>query len=144
MNTTDFTYEIKTTHTPEMLFDLLLEVENWWYGVFNESITGQTKQINDEFTFAAGDGMHYSRQRLVSLEPGKQLAWLVTESNLSFLKNPGEWEGTTIEFMLSREADETRLTFTHHGLNSEMECYDSCSPAWTQYLKKLEEQLTNA
>jgi hypothetical protein len=66
---------------------------------------------------------------------------LVTESNLSFLKNTNEWAGTKICFDLEKDGDNTKITFTHDGLMPQIECYDNCSSAWTQYLQNLKADL---
>jgi hypothetical protein len=38
-------------------------------------------------------------------------------------------------FEISKKDGKTQLTFTHEGLTPEMECYDSCAPAWSKYLQ---------
>jgi hypothetical protein len=60
----------------------------------------------------------------------------VTESNLSFVETTDEWSGTRISFEISKEADKTKVVFTHIGLVPEFECYDSCAPAWTEYVQE--------
>jgi hypothetical protein len=69
------------------------------------------------------------------------VVWLVTKADLSFVDKTDEWEGTKISFEIFPEADKTKIVFTHIGLVPEFECYDSCAPAWTQYVQ---ERLTNA
>jgi hypothetical protein len=141
MKKDNFTYSINSSKTPEEIFDLLLHVEQWWSGQYEETIKGKSKKINDEFSFLAGGGVHYSKQKLVELVPNKRVAWVVTDSNLSFLSNPKEWIGTHISFDISAAKNQTKLTFTHDGLVPEIECYDSCSTGWTKYLDALRKQL---
>ncbi|WP_425476370.1 hypothetical protein [Paraflavitalea speifideaquila] len=38
-------------------------------------------------------------------------------------------------FDITEKGGKTQLVFTHEGLTPEVECYDSCAPAWTQYLQ---------
>ena len=140
-NQKDYTFQFESSETPQNIFNSLLDVRSWWSGLFGEEIKGNSKKINDEFTFRAGDGIHYSKQRLTELLPYKKITWLVTESNLTFLKQPDEWTGTKIGFEISAKGNKTQITFTHAGLAPEIECYDSCSDAWTKYLKKLAEKL---
>ena len=63
------------------------------------------------------------------------VVWLITESVLSFIDNRDEWIGTKVIFDISKKDGKTQLTFTHEGLTPEIECYDSCAPAWTQYVQ---------
>ena len=137
----NYTYSFTTSRSPQQVFDLLLNVEKWWSGIYEETITGKSQKINDEFSFSAGGGMHFSKQKLVQLIPNKKIGWQVTESNLSFLHNAKEWENTKLVFVILEKENETQVTFTHEGLEPEIECYDECSNAWTQYLYNLHEKL---
>jgi hypothetical protein len=132
-----FTYSFNSSKSPEEIFQLVMNIEKWWSGVFEETITGVSQKLNDEFAFMAGGGIHYSLQKLVELVPNKHIAWQVTESNLSFLKNTSEWNGTKIGFNFSKEGDSTKVTFTHDGLVPQFECYNGCAGAWTQYMENL-------
>lgn len=141
MDNQNFQYNFTTSKKPNEVFKHLLNPKNWWVGLFGENINGKSKELNDEFSFEAGDGVHYSNQKLIELDADKKIVWLVTESNLSFLKNTNEWAGTKICFAIDRENDKTKVTFTHEGLIPKIECYDGCSGAWTQYLQKIELKL---
>lgn len=121
------------------IFLHLINPKNWWVGLFGEEIEGLSKTVGDEFTFRAGDGIHYSKQKLIELNPNKKIVWSVTESKLSFLKNQNEWAGTEIRFDIDIEKANTKITFLHNGLTPEIECYDQCSSAWTQYLQNLKQ-----
>ncbi|MBI3235962.1 MAG: SRPBCC domain-containing protein, partial [Bacteroidetes bacterium] len=101
MNTdenTDFKYTFESSKTIETIYATLLDVRQWWVGLYNEEIEGETKQINDEFTFRAGDGVHYSKQRLVELIPNSKIKWQVIESHLSFVKKNDEWTNSRFGF----------------------------------------------
>jgi hypothetical protein len=135
METSDFTVTLTSNQTPAEVFDAVTEVRSWWSGYYSEEITGNSKKLNDEFTFVAGDGVHRSVQKLVEVIPSRKIVWLVTESKLGFLKNPDEWTGSKIIFDISDQSGKTKLVFTHQGLKPENECYESCAPAWTQYLQ---------
>lgn len=141
MKNESYTYRLKTTKTPNEVFDLLLHIDQWWSGLYEENIAGNSKKLNDEFSFHAGGGVHYSKQKLVELVPGKRVAWLVTDSKLTFLHNPSEWNGTKLCFDIASDQNKTEVTFTHDGLAPEFECYNSCSGAWNGYLDKLREKL---
>lgn len=135
----NFQYSFITLAKTADVFAHIINPRNWWIGLFGEIIEGKSEAIDDEFSFKVGDGTHYSRQKLVELIPDKKIVWLVTESNLSFLEKTNEWEGTKICFDIEEANNKTRLAFTHKGLIPKIECYNSCSNGWTQYLQKLQE-----
>jgi hypothetical protein len=141
MKKENFVYQFKSSLAPGAIFNLLQHIEQWWSGLYDETIKGKSNQLNDEFSFLAGGGVHYTVQKLVELVPGKRIAWLVSESKLSFLNKPDEWTGTKIYFDLMPDGTGTRVSFTHEGLTPEIECYDACSSGWTGYLKNLENKL---
>lgn len=141
MTNQNFQYSFTTSKNTREVFAHLIDPKNWWVGLFGETIEGKSESINDEFSFRAGDGVHYSNQKLIEFEAGRKIAWLVTESNLSFLKNTNEWAGTKICFDIEQLDNNTKITFTHYGLVPQIECYDSCSNAWTQYLQNLQQHL---
>lgn len=139
--TNNFTYSFTSSKTAAAVFELLLHIDQWWSGQYEETIKGESKKINDEFTFKAGGGAHYSKQKLAELIPYKRITWLVTDSELSFLKDTREWTGTKICFDISTEDNKTKVTFTHDGLVPQVECYEACSSGWTKYLGQLEQKL---
>lgn len=141
MNNQDFTTAIVVKQTPEEAFNTILNVRAWWSGLFEESFKGSSENVGDEFSFLAGGGVHYTKQKLVELVPNRKVVWLVTDANLSFVDKTDEWIGTKISFEIFQEHGETKIVFTHIGLVPEFECYDSCAPAWTQYIQ---ERLTHA
>lgn len=136
-----FTYSLNTKKSPEEVYKLLLNVKKWWSGFYEETITGETAHVNDEFSFLAGGGQHFSRQKLVELVPHSKIVWKVIESRLSFLDAPDEWINTDIRFDIAKSGNKTTVTFTHNGLEPEIECYDSCSSAWTMYMDQLKQML---
>jgi hypothetical protein len=142
MKNQDFVTTLLVTQTPEQAFTAIKNVRGWWSGLYSEEIEGSADKLNDEFTFRAGGGSHYSKQKLVELVPNKKIAWLVTDSTLSFIEDKSEWTGTKISFELSKDDNKTKIVFTHVGLVPKIECYDGCSGAWTGYLEKLKNKLT--
>jgi len=139
--TKNFTYNFTSSKTAEEIFEILTDIEQWWSGLYGETINGKSKKINDEFTFKAGGGAHYTKQKLIEIIPNKKIVWLVTESELTFISHPEEWVNTKIEFDISKEGNKTKVTFTHEGLVPEIECYKDCSMGWTGYLEQLKKKL---
>lgn len=142
MKTENFSYSFTSPKTADAIFKCLLDVRQWWSGLHEETITGESRQPGDEFAFEAGGGMHYTRQKLVELIPAKRIVWLVTESKLTFIEDQSEWNGTRISFDLKDEDGRTRVSFTHEGLVPEIDCYSNCSSAWTAYLDNLKKALS--
>ena len=136
-----FSYSFTSAKSPKAIFEILLNVEDWWSGFYGETIKGKSENINDEFTFLAGGGAHFTKQKLVELIPGKKITWLVTESNLTFLEDTNEWIDTKICFEIEPDGDKTKITFTHEGLEPEIECFKECSGAWTLYMQQLNTRL---
>jgi hypothetical protein len=132
MNTdnTYYTTTLLVDQTPEEVFKAVTNVRGWW----SEGIKGDTEKQGDEFVFEV-PGVHYAKQKLVEVIPDKKVVWLVTESNMTFVKDKEEWTGTKVIFDISQEGDKTKLTFTHEGLVPQIECYGACSNAWNQYVQ---------
>jgi len=128
---TDFTTAIEVDNSPEEVFDAINNARGWWQG----DIKGNTRKLNDEFTYEMAPH-HLTRQKIVELIPGKKVVWLVTESKINFVADKNEWLNTKIVFDISRVKNKTRLTFTHQGLVPAIECYGGCSGAWGQLIGK--------
>jgi hypothetical protein len=135
MTMSNFSVSFLVNQSPKEVFNAIQNVQEWWSGFYSEEIKGRTENLHDEFSFRAGDGAHYSKQKLVEVAPDRKIVWLVTESELSFIENKDEWTGTKLIFDISEKDDKTKVSFTHEGLTPEIECYTSCAPAWTLYLE---------
>ena len=142
MNDYNITYMVDQSSTA--IFNAIINVREWWSGLYSEEIEGSSDRLNGEFTFRAGGGVHYSRQKLVELIPGRKIVWLVTESQLSFIEKKDEWTGTKLCFEFFPQGDKTEVRFTHIGLVPAIECYTDCSTAWSGYLDKFLSPLEKA
>jgi len=127
----DFTTSIVTDQSAATAFNAIINVRGWWQG----QVTGNTDTLNEAFTYQMKT-LHFSRQKIVALIPGKKVVWLVTESNLSFLDKKEEWTGTKITFDITSHQNKTTITFTHAGLVPAIECYSDCSRGWTKLIEQ--------
>lgn len=133
MSNPDFTASFRVAESPAAVFKTIMNVRSWWSGLYGEDIEDGPE---GGFTFRAGGGAHYSRQKLIEKVPGRKVVWLVTGSKLTFIKDEQEWTGTKISFELQPEGDGTKITFTHFGLVPQLECFDQCTSGWSRYLQE--------
>ena len=126
----DLTVTFSVDETPEEAFEAVTNVRGWWSG----EIDGPTGELGGEFTYRYQD-IHYSKQRVTELVPGKRVVWLVLDSYLEFVEDKREWNGTSVIFDIARKGGKTEVRFTHAGLAPAHECYDACSNAWGSYIR---------
>lgn len=131
MTTSDFTTTILVDKTPKEVFNAINNVSGWWQG----EVKGNSNKVNDEFTYQMEE-FHFSKQKVVELIPDKKIVWLVTESQLNFIKDKSEWTGTTIVFEISEINGKTQISFTHIGLVPNIECYKDCSNGWSGLIQQ--------
>ena len=130
MKDQNYTATFTVDQTPKEVFAAITNVRGWWSG----NIEGGTDKLGDEFTYRY-ENVHYSKQKITELLPGKKLSWLVLDSYLSFVKDKTEWNGTKVIFDITKKGDKTEVRFTHVGLVPQYECYDACTDAWSGYIK---------
>ena len=126
----DLTITISVDQTPEQVFEAINDVRGWWSG----DIEGPTDVLQCEFSYRYED-FHFSKQKVTELVPGKRVVWLIVDSNLSFVADKHEWNGTRIIFDIARKGDKTEVRFTHAGLVPAHQCYGDCSRAWGSYIR---------
>ena len=131
MENKNLTITIFTGETPTEVFDAINNVGAWWTG--EPGVEGKATKIGDEFTYHFND-IHYSKQKVTELIPGKKIVWAIVDSQLNFIKNKKEWTGTTIIFEIFQANNKTEVRFTHEGLSENKECYSACSDAWSSYI----------
>lgn len=137
----EFSYSVDSPRSAKEIFDFLLQVNNWWTGLNEETITGKSEMPGDEFEFLAGGDLHYTKQKLVELIANKRIVWEVTDAKLLFVSKTDEWIGTRLRFDISDIGNTRRVTFTHEGLAPKFECYGNCSEAWTAYMENIASKL---
>ena len=134
------TITITVPQSPEQVYDAVVDVGSWWTG----EISGPTAEPGQEFTYRYED-KHRSTHRVDELVRGHRVVWLTTDAHLPFADDPAEWIGTRQVFEIAAVADGTELRFTHEGLAPELDCYDSCSNAWSYFIRtSLRERIETA
>jgi hypothetical protein len=131
MKTSDYTTTLLVAQTPTQVFNAINNPQVWWSG----EIEGNTGKLNDEFTYRYQE-FHWSKQRIIEMIPDQKVVWLVTESSINYAQDKREWTGTKISFEISEQDNNTQLRFTHLGLVPQIECFDSCSNAWTELIQQ--------
>jgi hypothetical protein len=126
----NLTTTIAVDQSPEAAFAAINDVRGWWSG----EIDGTTDKLGGEFTYRYKD-IHYSKQKITELVPGKKVTWQVLDSYLSFIEDKTEWNGTKVTFEIAPKGGKTEIRFTHEGLAPQDECFSACSDAWGSYIK---------
>jgi hypothetical protein len=127
--TADLTYTFSVDQSPGEAFAAICDVRGWWSG----DIEGPTHTVGGEWSYRVPD-IHFSAFRTTELVPGRSVAWLVTDSWLSFTEDQQEWTGTTVRFEVEPSGRGTEVRFTHEGLVPQVECYGVCRVAWGEYV----------
>src|SRR5215471_13270928 len=127
---TNFTTTISVNKSREEAFAAINNVRGWWSG----EIEGDTDKLGATFMYRYRD-MHSSKQTVTEFMPGEKVVWHVSDSQLNFVKDKSEWDGTDVVFEIFEKEGKTEVRFTHVGLVPEYECYGSCSNAWGMLVK---------
>jgi uncharacterized protein YndB with AHSA1/START domain len=127
--TDDLTYTFTVRQTPAEAFAAINDVRAWWSG----DVEGPTDALGAEWSYRVPD-IHFSAFRITELVPDRSVAWLTTDSWLSFTEDADEWTGTTVRFDLTPTDAGTEVRFTHLGLRPQVECYGVCRVAWGEYV----------
>jgi hypothetical protein len=131
MSSQNFVTSFIVDQLPHEAFAAIVNVRGWWSG----EIEGSTDQLGEEFTYRYED-IHYSKQEITELAPGKKVTWRVVDAFLNFTEDPDEWIGTDVTFEVARKGGQTEVSFGHLGLVPERECFESCSSAWSFYINR--------
>ena len=128
--TDDLTYRFTVDQSPTEAFAAICDVRGWWSG----GVEGRTDELGAEWSYEV-PGIHFSAFRITELVPDRSVAWLCTESHLTFIEDKEEWTGTTVRFEVVPTEAGTEVRFTHEGLVPQVECYGVCRVAWGEYVE---------
>jgi hypothetical protein len=93
---------------------------SWW----TPKVSGDSKIGGIlQFLFSKG-GPEFE---VIDLQPQKRVEWRC-------VKGPSDWMDTHIEFMISKNDQETILLFKHSGWREEVEFMYHCSTQWAYFL----------
>ena len=129
MSSQNYSTSFLVDQSPAEAFAAIINVRGWWSG----EIEGSTDRLGAEFTYRYQD-VHYSKQRITELVPGRKVAWHILDAYLYITEDPDEWVGTDVTFEVTRKSDQTEVSFSHLGLVPEFACFDKCSNAWDFYI----------
>jgi hypothetical protein len=129
MNKQDYTLSITVNATAQETFNSINNVEAWWTTDFE----GRLNNINDIFTVRFGEV--FITMKVLELMVNEKIVWLVIDCNKPWLKNTKEWTGTKLNWEILEENNKTQINFTHIGLIPNIECFDVCANAWSDYLQ---------
>ena len=129
MEQRDYHSSITANVTPAAAFSNIANVGAWWTKSFN----GRATNAGDTFTVQFGETK--VSFEVIDAIPDKKMVWKVTDAYLHWLKDKTEWNNTTIVWEISSENDMTRIDMTHVGITPDVECYESCTKGWDQYVK---------
>lgn len=127
----DLTISISVNKSAAEAYKAINNVRDWWVG----DITGTSDKEGAEFTYRYKE-FHVSTQKLTKLIPNQKITWLVTHSEINFVKDKKEWLNTEIIFEIIPEGSSSRINFTHKGLTPKIECYNDCTGGWDFYINK--------
>ena len=128
MEKPDYKYVFSTDITPVEALDTISRVTEWWASDFE----GSSQKLHDVFTVHFGEVL--VTFRIVEVGTGKKISWLVTDCNLTWLKDIKEWKGTRIEWEVSSVNNSTQISMTHIGLVPGIECYNDCEKGWNFHI----------
>ena len=110
--------------TPDEAYAHIANVQGWWARNF----TGNASATGDTFTVRFGDT--YVEFEIRDAKPGQSVNWYVTGCHLPWLTDKTEWNGTTVNWVITPDAGGVRIDMTHIGLVPEVECFEACQKGW--------------
>src|ERR1043166_4830514 len=111
MGNSDFTTTVLVPRPPKEVFKAINNIRGWW----SEEIEGNTKKLNDEWTYHYED-VHRCKMKIVEFIPDKKVVWKVLDNYISFTKDKSEWKGNKIIFEINKKGGKTEIRFTQVGL----------------------------
>ncbi|MGA6121670.1 SRPBCC domain-containing protein [Sphingobacterium anhuiense] len=130
MENNNYTSTFKVDKDASTTFEAIKNFRAWW----SEEIEGNTEKLGEAFLYHYKD-IHLCKLKLVEEIPNVKLVYLVTDNEFNFIKDKTEWVNTKLIFDLSKDGEQTKVTFTHEGLTPLDECFEICNDSWANYIQ---------
>ena len=130
MKTHDYTCSIQTSVSAKEAYDKIARVSEWWAKNFK----GSARNLGDTFTVRFGET--FVDFKISEAVPESRIVWQVANCHLPWLKDKTEWNGTSATWEISSSSGITTITFTHHGLTPDVECFSACEKGWNSHIQK--------
>jgi hypothetical protein len=130
MTTQDYQSSITADIAPQVAFDKIARVSEWW----SKDFEGKSEEPNDVFTVRFKNGDMY-KVKVAEIIPNK-IIWEVIDSYQGWHNDHTEWVGTKIVWEVFPQKDSVEVKMTHFGLVPEFECFDKCSQGWDYLMQK--------
>jgi uncharacterized protein YndB with AHSA1/START domain len=138
MSGQSYSTEILIFARPESVYEAItMDIDKWWTELSNQALNvGDRLVVRFEKTTSWV-------MTVIKAHPNRFLTWMVSEANhdLEGFKRRDEWKGTTIEWKIQENETGSKVTLTHRGLVSALECYEICSAGWEHFLGSLKNYL---
>eukprot|EP01132_Coremiostelium_polycephalum_P000414 gene414-524_t len=131
----NFDHTISLNVATNKIFNAITDgIPLWWTQMYE----GSGNKQNDIFTIKFGEAV-FKTMRVQELVENSKIVWYVENSKLGIpeLKNQTEWIGTTIVWQITEKENGAELHITHIGLSPNVECYETCTAGWNQFLNSL-------
>ena len=130
MKTQDYTCSIQSSVSAKEAYDKIGCVSEWWAKDFK----GNARNLGDTFTVRFGET--FVDFKISEAVPDSKIVWQVANCYLHWLKDKTEWNGTSAAWEISSSRGITTVTFTHHGLTPDVECFGACEKGWNGHIQK--------
>jgi hypothetical protein len=130
MKTRDYTCSIQSSVSAKEAYDKVARVSEWWAKDFK----GSARNLGDTFTVRFGET--FVDFKISEAVPDSRIVWQVANCYLPWLKDKTEWNGTSADWEISSSRGITTVTFTHHGLTPDVECFGACEKGWNGHIQK--------
>ena len=130
----DFTAVLNLPASPatvSALFTSAAGVSRWWGPTEGDGSVGGT--LVTSFGDYGANGM-----RVLEAGPARVVWDCIAPEGTPPTGHTKEWLGTRMEFDIVPAGGGTELRFRHVGLTPQLECWDACVAAWTQFMASIE------